>query len=180
MTVMDSHWLEQCREGDAPAIERLLQTYQQEVYRLALSILDDADEAEDATQEVFVAALRAFDSFRGDASLKTWLFSIAVNVCRTRLQRHKRRGSLMQILQGLFIQNQAYPEQEALQNESDSALWNAIQTLDDKQRIPVTLRYYHDLPVAEIAALLGVPVGTVHSRLNHAREKLRTLLREDE
>lgn len=180
MTVMDSHWLEQCREGDAPAIERLVQTYQQEVYRLALSILDDADEAEDATQEVFVAALRAFDSFRGDASLKTWLFSIAVNVCRTRLQRHKRRGSLMQILQGLFIQNQAYPEQEALQNESDSALWNAIQALDDKQRIPVTLRYYHDLPVAEIAALLGVPVGTVHSRLNHAREKLRTLLREDE
>lgn len=180
MTVMDSHWLEQCREGDAPAIERLVQTYQQEVYRLALSILDDADEAEDATQEVFVAALRALDSFRGDASLKTWLFSIAVNVCRTRLQRHKRRGSLMQILQGLFIQNQAYPEQEALQNESDSALWNAIQALDDKQRIPVTLRYYHDLPVAEIAALLGVPVGTVHSRLNHAREKLRTLLREDE
>jgi len=179
MTVMDSHWLEQCRVGDSLAIERLVQTYQGAVYRLALSILDDSNDADDATQEVFVAALRAIESFRGNASFKTWLFSITVNVCRTRLHRQKRRGSLQQILQSLFAQNQAHPENEAIQSESDSALWQAVHALDEKHRIPVILRYYHDLSVNEIAETLGVPVGTVHSRLNHARERLRALLKEE-
>ena len=64
MTVMDSHWLEQCREGDGLAIEKMVQTYQKDVYHLALSILDDPHEAEDGTQETFLAALRALDSFR--------------------------------------------------------------------------------------------------------------------
>src|SRR5215203_5527850 len=121
MTVMDSRWLEQCRVGDSLAIERLVQTYHGAVYHLALSILDDSDEADDATQEVFVAALRALESFRGNASFKTWLFSITINMCRTRLQRHKNRGRLEQILQSLFQLNgrQAHPENEAIQSESD-------------------------------------------------------------
>jgi len=177
---MDSQWLEQCREGDSLAIERLVYTYQQDVYRLALSILDDPDEADDATQEVFVAALRALDSFRGEASLKTWLFRITVNVCRNRLQRDQSRGRLRQVLQNLFHSEQTHPESEAVQNESDSALWRAIHALDHKHRIPIVLRYYHDLPVAEIAEMLNVPVGTIHSRLNHARLKLRELLREEQ
>lgn len=102
MTVMDSHWLEQCRTGDSLAIERLVQSHQQDVYRLALSILDDSDEADDVTQEVFVSALRALESFQGNASFRTWLFSITINLCRTRLQRHKNRGRLQLTLQSLF------------------------------------------------------------------------------
>jgi RNA polymerase sigma-70 factor (ECF subfamily) len=180
MTVMDSHWLEQCREGDSLAIERLVQTHERDVYRLALSILDDPDEAEDATQEVFLAALRALDSFRGSASLKTWLFRITINVCRSRLGRRRRLGRLQQVLQSLFRGDQPQPESEAMQHESDAALWRAVRTLNDKHRIPIILRYYHDLPAADIAEMLGVPVGTVHSRLNHAREQLRTLLKEEE
>ena len=181
---MDSRWLEQCREGDTLAIERLVQTYQQDVYRLALSILDDPADADDATQEVFLSALRALESFRGHASFKTWLFSIAINVCRNRLQRTKSRGRLQQILQSLFTQehperSRRNPEKEAAQNESDSELWRAVRALDDKHRIPVILRYYHDLPVNDIAEMLGIPSGTVHSRLNHARERLRTLLKEE-
>ena len=90
---MDSRWLEQCREGDALAIERLVQTYQQDVYRMALSILDDPDDADDATQEVFLSALRGLASFRENASLKTWLFSITINVCRSRLQAPQKPRS---------------------------------------------------------------------------------------
>jgi RNA polymerase sigma-70 factor, ECF subfamily len=180
MTVMDSQWLAKCREGEPLAIERLVQTHQAEVYRLALSILDDPDEADDATQEVFVAALRSLDSFRGDASLKTWLFSITINLCRSRLQRGKSRTRLRQILQSLFRNEQAQPESEAIQHEADSELWRAVHTLDEKYRIPVILRYYHDLPVADIAEMLRIPVGTVHSRLNHARGRLRARLKEEE
>jgi RNA polymerase sigma-70 factor (ECF subfamily) len=87
---------------------------------------------------------------------------------------------LQQILQNLFQQEQAHPEKEAMQNESNSALWQAVRALDDKHRIPVILRYYHDLPIADIAETLGLPVGTIHSRLNHAREKLRMLLKEEQ
>ena len=178
---MDSHWLEQCREGDSLAIERLVQTHQRDVYRLALSILDDPDDADDATQEVFLSALRGLDSFRADASFTTWLFRITVNVCRSRLQRFKRRAMLKQILQSLFHMrgDQTQPESEAVQNEADTALWQAVHALDEKHRIPIVLRYYHELPVTDIAEMLGVPVGTVHSRLNHARERLRSLLKEE-
>lgn len=180
MTVMDSQWLRQCREGDPLAIERLVHAHQTEVYRLALSILDDPDEAEDAVQEVFVSALRSLDSFRGDSSLKTWLFSITINLCRSRYQRGKTRTRLRQILESLFRADQAGPESEAVQHEADSELWRAVRGLDEKHRIPVILRYYHDLPVAEVAEMLGIPVGTVHSRLNHARERLRARLKEEE
>jgi RNA polymerase sigma-70 factor (ECF subfamily) len=182
MTIMDSRWLEQCREGDSLAVERLVQTYQQEVYRMAFSILDYPDDADDATQEVFLSALRALESFRENASLKTWLFSITINVCRSRMQRFNRRKKLMQILQSLFhLQGeQAHPEDEAMKNESNVALWRVIHSLDSKYRIPIVLRYYHDLPVADIAAMLGIPPGTVHSRLNHARERLRALLKEEQ
>jgi RNA polymerase sigma-70 factor (ECF subfamily) len=68
MTVMDSQWLAKCRGGDSLAIERMVQTHQQDVYRLALSILDDHDEADDVTQEVFISALRGLDSFHGRRS----------------------------------------------------------------------------------------------------------------
>lgn len=177
---MDSQWLRQCREGDPLAIERLVNTHQAEVYRLTLSILDDPDDAEDAAQEVFVSALRSLDSFRGDSSLKTWLFNIAINVCRNRIQRARSRGRLRQVLESLFRGDQPHPESEAVRHEAESELWQAVRALDDRHRIPIILRYYHDLPVAEIAEALGIPVGTVHSRLNHARERLRVRLKEEE
>ena len=78
MITMDYRLIELCRVGDSSAIENFVQTYQQDVYRLALSILDDASEADDATQESLLSALRGLDSFQGASSLKTWLFSITV------------------------------------------------------------------------------------------------------
>lgn len=183
---MDSQWLAKCRDGEPLAIERLVQTHQQDVYRLAISILDDPDEADDATQEVFISALRGLDSFRANSSFKTWLFSITINVCRSRLRRGKSRARLSQILQSLIHGEQAFPERrrrdpesEVIQNETGSKLWQAIQALDEKHRIPIILRYYHDLPVNDIAEMLGIPDGTVHSRLNHARGRLRGQLKDE-
>jgi RNA polymerase sigma-70 factor (ECF subfamily) len=182
MTVMDSHWLEQCREGDSLAIEKMVHLYEKDVYRLALSILDNSDEAEDGTQETFLAALRALDSFREGAAFKTWLFSITINVCRSRLRRRKNRGRTQQTLQSLFHLRgeDEHPESTTVQNETNAELWYAVLTLNNKLCLPVVLRYYHNLPVADIATMLNIPPGTVHSRLNHAREKLRTLLKEEQ
>ena len=153
--------------------------YQQELYRLAVSILDDSGEAEDATQESLLAALRALDSFHGGSSLKTWLYSITVNICRTRLQRQKRGERLRQILSGILqVTRASSVEESAIENESDEALWLAIHSMDEKHRIPIVLRYYHDLSIAEIANILQIPEGTVHSRLNTARRQLHEVLKE--
>jgi RNA polymerase sigma-70 factor (ECF subfamily) len=181
MITMDYRMIELCRVGDSSAIEDFVQAYQQNVYRLALSILDDSSEAEDATQEVLLAALRSLDSFRGVASLTTWLYSITVNVCRTRTQRHKRRERLIEMLGGIlrfYSTRQSTVEEETIQSESDDDLWRAIHSMEEKHRIPIVLRYYHDLSVAEIANILEIPEGTVHSRLNTARRKLHAVLKE--
>ncbi|HLO31422.1 MAG TPA: RNA polymerase sigma factor [Anaerolineales bacterium] len=176
---MDYHLIELCRVGDSSAIENFVQTYQQDIYRLALSILDDSSEAEDATQEALLAALRSLDSFRGVSSLKTWLYSIAVNICRNRLQRHKTYNRLTRIL-GNILRIRATPsvEESAIQRESNEAIWRVIHSMDEKHRIPIVLRYYHDLSVAEIANILQIPEGTVHSRLNAARRQLQGVLKE--
>ena len=176
---MDYRLIELCKVGDSSAIESFVQTYQHDVYRLALSILDDPSEADDTTQEALLAALRALDSFHGASSLKTWLFSITGNICRTRLQKQRRRERLQQILSGILQSSgPASVEESAIENESDEALWSAIHTMDEKHRIPIVLRYYHDLSVAEIASILQIPEGTVHSRLNTARRLLQSALKE--
>src|SRR5215216_1571691 len=124
MITMDYHLIERCRAGDSAAVEHFVQTYQQDIYRFALSILDDSHEAEEVAQEALLAALRALDSFRGASGLKTWLFSITVNICRNRLQRQKRREHLTQILHGI-LQRMSSPsvEDSAMQAESNEILW---------------------------------------------------------
>jgi RNA polymerase sigma-70 factor, ECF subfamily len=178
---MDKHLLVRCLDGDTCAIEQMVNTHQAKVYHLAYSILDDPIEAEDAVQETFLAALRALDSFQERASFSTWLYSITINLCRTRLKRRQTRTRLAIMLQNLWHWHQAEtpsPEQSAIQNESDSAVWQAIHSMNEKQRLPIILRYYHEYSVAEIATLLHIPEGTVHSRLNKARETLRQALKE--
>jgi len=75
-------------------------------------------------------------------------------------------------------QKQTSPEETVIQNEKDAALWKALQAMDEKHRLPLVLRYYHDLPIAEIAQILNINEGTIHSRLHVGRERLRLALTE--
>ena len=178
MLLMNELLLHRCRAGDDLAIEQMVNAHQPKIYRLALTILDDPDDARDAAQETFLAALRSLDTFRGQSAFSTWLAAIAINLCRTRLQRRKSRQRLQDILQALTLQRREHftPEQAAIQTESDAALWAAIRALDEKHRIPLILRYYHDYTVPEIAQMLQIPAGTIHSRLNTARARLAGML----
>ena len=155
-------------------IEGLLRGHYAYVLRLANSILEDAQEAEDAAQETFIAANRALSSYRADAQVTTWLTAIAVNVCRGHLRRRKIRLGLQLILGGLQVLagRPVLPEEAAVQNEADRQLWQAVDSLDEKHRLPIILHYVHDLTAPEIAAALGISQGTVHSRLHYAHQKL--------
>lgn len=171
--------LQRCQSGDQSAIQDLVLSHRQAVFRLALSILDDPAEADEATQDAFVAALSTIDSYRGEASLTTWLYAITTNVCRSRLRKRRTKERIFQALQTIFRmagEGLTRPEETVIQRESDAALWQAVNGLGEKHRLPVILFYFHDLPVAEIAQVLGLRPGTVLSRLYTARERLRARL----
>jgi RNA polymerase sigma-70 factor (ECF subfamily) len=160
------------------SIERLVGEFYPYIHRLACSILDDSHEAEDAAQETFVAANRSLAGFRAEAEPKTWLTAIAVNICRARLRKRKFHSALITTLQAIHLlrSSPSSPEQAAIQSEADQSIWQAVSALDEKHRIPVILRYAHALSVPEIAEILHLSQGTVHSRLHYARQDLHAQL----
>lgn len=172
--------VQQTQLDDALAVERLFHAHQPKVYRLALSILDDPAEADEAAQDALLSALNALDSYRGDAAFTTWLYTITLNVCRGRLRKRQTAERLLNALKALFWhtgEKAAPPEEQAIRSESDRAVWRAINELDEKHRLPVILRYYHEFSMNEIAQMLNTPEGTVRSRLHTARDRLRISLR---
>jgi RNA polymerase sigma-70 factor (ECF subfamily) len=145
--------------------------------------LFDPAEAEEATQDTFVAMLNALHRYRGEAAFTTWLYAITVNLCRDRLRKRRSRERLAQALQALARhptgkQTGGASEAHAIQRETGDAIRRAVESLGEKHRLPVILRYYQDWPVAEIARVLGISEGTVHSRLSTARDRLRAALRD--
>ncbi len=155
-------------------IERLVREHYSYIHRLALSILDDPHEADDAAQETFIAASRGLTSFRRDASPRTWLTAITVNACRGRLRKRKARQGLQTALQALHLAQPYHPspEEAAIQQDAHHSLRLAVAGLDDKHRLPILLRYVHQLSVPEIAAALQTNPGTIYSRLHYARRML--------
>jgi RNA polymerase sigma-70 factor (ECF subfamily) len=159
-------------------IEYLLREFYPYIRRLALSILDDVQEADDVAQETFIAAHYSQENFRRESNPKTWLSAIAINASRGRLRKRKIRHVLTNTLQSFHLLKNppASPEQTAIQNETDQSIWKAVDGLDEKHRLPVILHYVHELNATEIASILHVSEGTVYSRLHYSRDKLHTQL----
>lgn len=167
--------------GEQDAIELLVQACHPLVYRLALSILDDAQEAQDTAQEVSIRVVRGIPTYRREASFRTWLYAITLNVCRGRLRRRHRNQRLTAAL-GAIIRvtgsTSLSPEDHVLQRERKGALLRIIRELPEEQRTALILRYYHELPIAEIADLLGVVERTVYVWLRKAFERLQAELED--
>jgi RNA polymerase sigma-70 factor (ECF subfamily) len=171
----DAQLLHRCMSGDAQAVETLVNRYQVAVFRLALAILEDPAEAEEATRDAFVAALTGLGSFQGKAAFQTWLFAITTNRCRGLLRQRQRGKRLEKILKRFFLQSggsQAYVEEQVTRGEGEGEIHMAVNALDEKYRLPLILRYYHELPIAEIAQVLGVSERIVHRRLRAAHQDL--------
>jgi RNA polymerase sigma-70 factor, ECF subfamily len=161
--------------GKTINLEALVKDHRAYIFKLCLSILNEEAEAEDITQETFVAALHGLKNFRGDSNVRTWLSAITINLCRDLMRKRKARRTLYSALQNLPLidENPPAPEETYLQTETFHLLWAAVQRLNEKHRLPVLLRYAHNLPTAEIAQILDLTEGTVHSRLHYARKKLQ-------
>lgn len=169
----------QCQAGDTRAIEMLIRAHHPTVYRLALSVLNDPADADEAAQEALLAALAALDSYQGKAAFSTWLYTITLNACRQHLRRQRFQERLKNLVSRVWQTESAdleAPEQQVIRRDRHAALRQAVNRLGEKHRLPVILRYYHNLPIAEIAQMLAVNEGTIHSRLNTARAQLRLSL----
>ena len=173
----DGALLSRLRRGDERAFTELIRRHQDRVFDLAYRMLGDRQEAEDLSQEIFVAVHRGLKGFRGDAKLSTWIFRVAKNHCLNRLVYLKRHGGGR--TQGLDEGPEpavdpatARPDRQLERRERRAILERALSELDEAQRMIVVLRDIEGLDYEEIAAVLDEPVGTVKSRLLRARAAL--------
>lgn len=168
--------------GDTEAFERLVRTYENKIYHLALRMCGSADEAADIAQEAFLAAWRGLPSFRGEANFATWLYRLTSNAAIDYLRRQKKqRGdlSLDDEELGLDAVDTAPGPQDAAEGaELRSAVSEGLRRLGEDHRQVLVLREIQGLSYEEIAEVLALDLGTVKSRISRARSALRKILLE--
>ncbi len=178
--------VEQAQAGDLQAYNRLVYHYQSLAYNVAYRILNDPDAAADATQDAFLSAYKALDSFRG-GSFKAWILRIVTNACYDQLRRKKRQptSSLDALLvdaggHDIFVDHAEDPEDYTLRQDLNQIIQAGLQTLPEDQRTTVILADIQGLHYNEIAEIMNVELGTVKSRLSRGRARLRDFLRQQE
>lgn len=158
--------------GDHDAFAQLVQKYTPDVFRTASMVLRDRDEVEDVVQEAFLICYRKLKSFRMESSFKTWLYRIVVNLCYDRLRKLRRESAAFTKLSLNF--NVGNGDMSEIDNRID--LKEIISSLSPEHRLVLTLYYGMDFGVKKVAQTLGIPVGTVKSRLSAARSLLKERL----
>jgi RNA polymerase sigma-70 factor (ECF subfamily) len=154
--------------------EAILDRHYTALHYLAYSILGDADESDDVVQESIIEALAKIERYRPGSNMKAWLSTIVVNFCKDKIRRRKSRQKLNEGLRRLFGRERPRksPEDKQIGEEAKSALWSLVNQLDEKHRLPIILRYVHDMSIREVAHILQLREGTVHSRLHYACRNL--------
>ncbi|MFL5725417.1 MAG: RNA polymerase sigma factor [Chloroflexota bacterium] len=152
------------------AFLRLADDHLDAAYRLARAILHDATDAQDATHDAFEQAWRKWSTLRDPSRFEPWFDRILVNTCRDRLRSTRRQATDISAEVAMTA-----GDQFGNANDRD-VLANAIAGLSPDHRVVVALRYYRDLPVDEIATRLGIPAGTVQSRLHYALKRLHAAI----
>ena len=178
--------VQRCASGDERACAELVGEHQRMVVQLAMNLLGDRDEALDLSQDVFLRVFHTIHTFRGQSSLRTWIYRIAVNQARNRHRFWRRRHRTDQVSLDehvaahgeLVSRGDSTQDRILARKELAAALQRALDHLPFDQRTAIVLREVDGLSYEEIAYSLGVAVGTVKSRLTRARQALRLELRE--
>jgi RNA polymerase sigma-70 factor, ECF subfamily len=185
----ERRFIERLRSHDERAFNELVEAYGDRVYRLLYRMLGRREEAEDLAQEVFVQVFKAVATFRGDARLGTWIYRIAVNLCKNRskylARRHAGRQDELDAAaersplgeaQGITSGESAQPDQLVEGFQLESIVKQCIARIEPDFREVLVLRDVEDLTYEEIQEITGLPEGTVKSRLHRARAMLREAL----
>lgn len=182
----EARFLERLRAHDERAFNELVETYEQRVFRLVFRMLGRRDEAEDMAQEVFVQVFKAVTTFRGDSKLSTWIYRIAVNLCKNRIKYLSRRheGSQQELepvaeraplseAKGVTFGDVARPDHMVEGYQIELIVKQCISEIEPDFREVLVLRDVEDLTYEEIAEITGLPDGTVKSRIHRGRTMLK-------
>jgi len=177
------------RSGSEEAYEILIQRFQHPVFNLVYRLLDDPEDAPDVLQEVFLKVFRKVGSFRGQSSLKTWIYRIAVNEAynhRRFFHRHRRHEVGLDaadesglVLQEVLADQCRSPFESACDRETRALVEQALAQINPGFRAAVVLRDLEEFSYEEIAEILQIQIGTVKSRILRGREALRRILVEE-
>ena len=170
--------IRRAQKGNHDAFAVLVDEHQRYVYNLALRVVKDENEALDLTQETFVRAWTALPNFKGKSQFRTWLYRIVTNLCYNRLPNLRRSLNDLgdDVMENIPETNFNSPGQEFDLNETRKHLHEAIENLDERYRLLITLRYQNELSYDEIASTLNLPLGTVKTGIFRAKEQLRKTL----
>jgi len=165
--------IEACQRGEREAFDPLVVRYQRDIYRLCYRYVNNHEDANDLTQEVFLRAWRAIGRFRGRSAFSTWLYRIGVNACLN--FRAARRPPAQELPETLADPGMG-AAQRVEKKQQARRVREAVARLPEKQRATLILKIYHELTHQEVAQILGSTVGTVKANLFHALGNLRKLV----
>ena len=172
----DRTLVELCLSGRRQAFDVVVERHRRQVYQLCYRYVGNHEDAADLAQDAFVRAFKGLKGFKGESSLATWLYRIAVNVCLNRLAL--RAPASVPLDAADRVDHRAErPDVALLREERAAEVRAAIRRLPPKQRATLILRIYHELPHEEIAGILGSSVGAAKANLFHALANLKKLLR---
>jgi len=175
---MDSQTLRKFYEGDAQVFNTLMQEYQQPLYYYLYRMVGNAEDAQDLLQETFVKAYTKRKSFRGDAQVQTWLYSIAGNLAKNHLRwRSIRRFVNVEESEHLIPEDEVNPTEV---DEMEQELFQYVQQLPERQRSVFILKYFHGLQHQEIAHILDISEGSSKTNFHYATKTLQALIQGDE
>ncbi|MDZ4746634.1 MAG: sigma-70 family RNA polymerase sigma factor [bacterium] len=181
----DAQILEAYRSGATEqAATAFVRRNQRFVYSVAMRQLNHTEDARDASQEVFMRALKGLDGFKGDSTLQTWLYRITINVCNN-MRRKKKIVSWFTIGEGpeerdVASQHDLSPAETSVQTDFERFFATVLAKLPEKQRETFALRYYDELSYEEISTLVGTSVGALKANYHWAIKKIAVHLRESE
>jgi RNA polymerase sigma-70 factor (ECF subfamily) len=178
----DRRLIAESLNGRPAAFGDLVRRYQDRLFNAVVRVVDNADDAQDVVQEAFVNAYQSLGSFKGDAEFYTWLYRIAFN---TAVSHRRRRRALVSLETGRDGEPVIDPQDPSLEtrpgaalerSEEEFALQSALNRLSTEHRTVLVLKDIEGMKYEQIAEVLGVPIGTVRSRIHRARLELRELL----
>jgi RNA polymerase sigma-70 factor (ECF subfamily) len=179
--------LQRAKEGDRKAFEEIYNLYHRRIYNAAYGMLGDPDDAQDVTQDTFIRLHDALPTLRADEAFSTYIYRIALNLCRDRARRKKRvrfqsmdtprTGEEGDVEQMEFPDAGKLPEETLTGDELQRRVREAVLTLSDDHKDVIVMHHFQGMEVNDIAGILNVPSGTVKSRLARGRDQLHRKLR---
>lgn len=180
MTTNDKVYIDKILNGDANAYAVIVERYKDLVYTLAYRMMKHTEEAEEVAQDTFIKAYKSLNKFKGDSKFSTWIYRVAYNTCLDRLKKNKRYQSNVTIDE--YTEHHVKSIDNALdvleQKERQLIIKSCIDKLDSESSFLLTLYYFEEQSLDEIAAITGLKANNVKVKIFRARKKLATILKD--